>query len=195
MQHSHSKESLVYHDSIEDHIDIEQDPPMISYGSTDINNDPPKRGSGENFYTGGSQSMMSLRRQIYQDLGPKARHAGLREQRMERLASVRSASAASFENENHRPLQKVLGEMIFGKTINVLLLALPFAYLSHYLGWSSSSVFIWNFLAMIPLAALLGDFTEELAAHTNQTIGGLINASFGNAVEVVVSIQVRFCIF
>jgi Ca2+:H+ antiporter len=42
---------------------------------------------------------------------------------------------------------------------------------------------------MIPLAALLGAFTEELAAHTNQTIGGLINATFGNAVEVVVAIQ------
>jgi Ca2+:H+ antiporter len=32
-------------------------------------------------------------------------------------------------------------------------------------------------------------FTEELAAHTNDTIGGLINATFGNAVELVVSIQ------
>jgi calcium/proton exchanger cax len=34
-----------------------------------------------------------------------------------------------------------------------------------------------------------GDFTEEVAAHTNQVIGGLINATFGNAVEVVVAIQ------
>eukprot|EP00559_Dactyliosolen_fragilissimus_P009801 CAMPEP_0184873838 /NCGR_PEP_ID=MMETSP0580-20130426/42060_1 /TAXON_ID=1118495 /ORGANISM="Dactyliosolen fragilissimus" /LENGTH=324 /DNA_ID=CAMNT_0027376777 /DNA_START=505 /DNA_END=1479 /DNA_ORIENTATION=- len=42
---------------------------------------------------------------------------------------------------------------------------------------------------MVPLASLLGDFTEDLAAHTNQVVGGLINASFGNAVEVVVSIQ------
>ena len=42
---------------------------------------------------------------------------------------------------------------------------------------------------MIPLATILGEFTEELALHTNQTIGGLINATFGNAVEVVVAIQ------
>jgi Ca2+:H+ antiporter len=42
---------------------------------------------------------------------------------------------------------------------------------------------------MIPLAAILGDFTEEAALHTNDTIGGLLNATFGNAVEVVVAIQ------
>jgi Ca2+:H+ antiporter len=42
---------------------------------------------------------------------------------------------------------------------------------------------------MIPLASVLGDFTEEVAAHTNEVIGGLVNATFGNAVEVVVAIQ------
>jgi Ca2+:H+ antiporter len=49
-------------------------------------------------------------------------------------------------------------------------------------------VFIMNFLAIIPLAKLLGDATEELALHTNQSIGGLLNASFGNAVEIIISI-------
>ena len=42
---------------------------------------------------------------------------------------------------------------------------------------------------MVPLASMLGVFTEELAAHTNDVIGGLINATFGNAVELVVAIQ------
>jgi Ca2+:H+ antiporter len=42
---------------------------------------------------------------------------------------------------------------------------------------------------MIPLAAILGDFTEEVALHTNQTVGGLVNATFGNAVEIVVAVQ------
>jgi len=49
-------------------------------------------------------------------------------------------------------------------------------------------VFIMNFLAIIPLAKLLGDATEELALHTNQSIGGLLNASFGNAVEIIIGI-------
>ena len=50
-------------------------------------------------------------------------------------------------------------------------------------------VFWLNFLVMIPLASILGDFTEEVALHTNQTIGGLVNATFGNAVEIVVAVQ------
>ena len=43
-------------------------------------------------------------------------------------------------------------------------------------------------LGIIPLAAALGDVTEQLALHTNETIGGLLNASFGNATEVIVCV-------
>lgn len=43
-----------------------------------------------------------------------------------------------------------------------------------------------------PLASILGDFTEEVSAHTNQTLGGLIQATLGNAVEIVVSIQALY---
>ena len=84
---------------------------------------------------------------------------------------------------------KVLWEMLFGNYLNILLLFAPFAVYSHNNNWSPVYVFLLNFAAMIPLAALLGDFTEEVAAHTNQTVGGLVNATFGNAVEVVVAIQ------
>ena len=95
---------------------------------------------------------------------------------------------------SHRQLYEfddvgVLKEMIAGKTINILLLFIPLAVASHHLGWSPVAVFWLNFVAMIPLASLLGDFTEEVAEHTNQVIGGLVNATFGNAVEVVVAIQ------
>lgn len=43
-----------------------------------------------------------------------------------------------------------------------------------------------------PLASILGDFTEEVSAHTNQTLGGLIQATLGNAVEIVVAIQALY---
>ncbi len=46
-----------------------------------------------------------------------------------------------------------------------------------------------NFIAMVPLASMLGVFIEELAAHTNDVMGDLINATFGNAVELAVSTQ------
>jgi len=43
-------------------------------------------------------------------------------------------------------------------------------------------------LAIIPLAKLIGDSTEEIALRTNQTLGGLLNATFGNAVELILGI-------
>lgn len=72
-----------------------------------------------------------------------------------------------------------------GKPISFLLLFFPFALAAYYLSWGPQWVFWLNFLVMIPLASILGDFTEEAALHTNDVVGGLLNASFGNAVEVV----------
>ena len=71
----------------------------------------------------------------------------------------------------------------------MLLVFLPFGWYGANADWSPASIFWLNFLAMIPLAAILGDFTEEIAAHTNQTIGGLVNASFGNLVEVIIALE------
>ena len=80
--------------------------------------------------------------------------------------------------------------MIFGKGwLSYLLLAAPLALWAVHAQWSDTYVFWLSFLVMIPLASILSDFTEEAALHTNDTIGGLLNASFGNAVEVVVAVQ------
>lgn len=50
-------------------------------------------------------------------------------------------------------------------------------------------MFTFNFLAILPLAMILGKATEDIALHTNETIGGLLNATFGNAVELILSIN------
>ncbi|KAK6438187.1 Vacuolar calcium ion transporter [Oleoguttula sp. CCFEE 5521] len=50
------------------------------------------------------------------------------------------------------------------------------------------AVFAVNFFAIVPLAALLSFATEELSVKLGQTLGGLMNATFGNAVELIVSI-------
>lgn len=66
---------------------------------------------------------------------------------------------------------------------------LPFVFLGIYAGhhdWDDSIAFLLNFLAIIPLASLLSFATEELAKSVGQTIGGLINATFGNAIEMIV---------
>ncbi|KZZ97827.1 calcium/proton exchanger [Ascosphaera apis ARSEF 7405] len=72
--------------------------------------------------------------------------------------------------------------------VNVLLVFVPLGIVSGYFGWSATTTFALNFLAIVPLASLLSFATEELAAVMGETLGGLMNATFGNAVELIVSI-------
>lgn len=71
--------------------------------------------------------------------------------------------------------------------VNLLLVSVPLGIIAGALGWDSSAVFVLNFFAIIPLASLLSFATEELAATMGQALGGLMNATFGNAVELIVS--------
>jgi Ca2+:H+ antiporter len=70
--------------------------------------------------------------------------------------------------------------------VNVLLVFVPLGIVAGALEWSAATVFVLNFLAIMPLASLLSFATEELAATMGQTLGGLMNATFGNAVELIV---------
>ena len=79
-------------------------------------------------------------------------------------------------------------ELILSRYLNLLLLLLPFGILANAFNWSPSTVFLLNFFSILPLAQLLGDLTEEVALYTNETIGGLINATLGNATELIISI-------
>lgn len=74
------------------------------------------------------------------------------------------------------------------KYLALLLIFLPLGVCSHLWDWGSAYTFTFNFFAIVPLAWLLGEFTEEIALRTNQTIGGLMNATLGNAVELIISI-------
>jgi Ca2+:H+ antiporter len=73
--------------------------------------------------------------------------------------------------------------------INILLVAAPAGIAINYIdSVDRVAVFVVNFIAIIPLAALLSFATEEVALRTGETLGGLINATFGNAVELIVAI-------
>lgn len=79
--------------------------------------------------------------------------------------------------------------------VNVLLVFVPLGIISGVLEWGAATVFVLNFLAIMPLASLLSFATEELAATMGQTLGGLMNATFGNAVELIVSDVLSTCDF
>lgn len=73
--------------------------------------------------------------------------------------------------------------------INVLIIAAPVGIALNYVpSVSRVVVFVVNFIAIVPLAAMLGFATEEIALRTGETLGGLLNATFGNAVELIVAV-------
>ncbi|KAF5230655.1 hypothetical protein FAUST_9685 [Fusarium austroamericanum] len=72
--------------------------------------------------------------------------------------------------------------------VNFLLVMVPLGIIAGKMGWSSTAVFTINFFAIIPLAAVLSFATEEFSLKLGDTLGGLLNATFGNAVELIVSI-------
>ena len=73
--------------------------------------------------------------------------------------------------------------------MNWLLVFVPAAVALHYLraDWSAA-IFITAALAIIPLAGWLGRATEHLAERTGESIGGLLNATFGNAAELIIAL-------
>ncbi|EGU76222.1 hypothetical protein FOXB_13267, partial [Fusarium oxysporum f. sp. conglutinans Fo5176] len=71
--------------------------------------------------------------------------------------------------------------------VNVLLPFVPLGIIAGMLSWSAAAVFSLNFIAIIPLAAVLSFATEEISIPLGETLGGLLNATFGNAVELISS--------
>jgi Ca2+:H+ antiporter len=61
-------------------------------------------------------------------------------------------------------------------------------YILSFFGASESLLFVLTALGLVPLAALIGKSTEELAYRVGAGAGGLLNASFGNVPELVVGI-------
>jgi Ca2+:H+ antiporter len=74
------------------------------------------------------------------------------------------------------------------KPINILLLMIPFALAASLFEWGEIWVFIFAALAIIPLAGYIGDATEALTVYTGPRIGGLLNATLGNAAELIITI-------
>ncbi len=74
------------------------------------------------------------------------------------------------------------------KPLNYLLLAFPAAVLGGLLHANPTFNFIVACLGLVPLAGLIGESTEALAIVTGPKIGGLLNATLGNAAELIITI-------
>ena len=74
-------------------------------------------------------------------------------------------------------------------SLNWLLVCVPITIGLHYFGGeSATAIFVFACISVIPLAGWMGKATEHLAEKTNEGIGGLLNATFGNAAELIIAI-------
>ena len=69
-----------------------------------------------------------------------------------------------------------------------MLLFTPLALLAAFFHLSPILTFFLSAIAIIPLSKYIGDATQELTAHTNAGFGGFLNATFGNAPELIVGL-------
>ncbi|MDH3252589.1 MAG: calcium/proton exchanger, partial [Ignavibacteria bacterium] len=75
-------------------------------------------------------------------------------------------------------------------SLNWLLITIPAVLLLEFLSPEShSTIFLLSCLAIIPLAGWMGKATEHIAERTGEGIGGLLNATFGNAAELIIALM------
>ena len=75
---------------------------------------------------------------------------------------------------------------LFHSWVNVLLVFVPVGIAVEAAGMSPAIIFAMNAVAIVPLAGLLSHATECVASRLGDTVGALINVTFGNAVELII---------
>lgn len=102
--------------------------------------------------------------------------------------SSSSRFSAFIKAEGEPGWARSLRFLFLSSYFNLFLVFIPLSVVSHHLNWDAGLRFAFSFLAIVPLAKLLGESTEQLSMKLGETLGGLLNASFGNAVEIIVGV-------
>ncbi|GGE26392.1 calcium/proton exchanger [Pullulanibacillus camelliae] len=69
----------------------------------------------------------------------------------------------------------------------LMLIGVPLSIVGHVLKWNDIMMFVFYCVTIISLANYIRRSTESLAAVVGDTVGGLLNATFGNAAEIIIS--------
>lgn len=73
------------------------------------------------------------------------------------------------------------------KILRYLLIFVPISIIAEFLHVPPTAMFVLAALAIIPLAGVMGEATEEIAFYSGPRIGGFLNATFGNATELIIA--------
>ncbi|XP_062226964.1 vacuolar cation/proton exchanger 3 isoform X1 [Phragmites australis] len=101
---------------------------------------------------------------------------------------LRPSMAGSWNSQ--RTVERALKSIrivIFTSKLNLLLTFGPASIILHFTSRRHGLVFLFSMLGITPLAERLGYATEQLAIYTGPTVGGLLNATFGNATEMIIA--------
>src|SRR6266446_5671474 len=93
-------------------------------------------------------------------------------------------------NPPHAPRSPVRPSSVFRiEPLYWLLLALPLAVVLELFHAHPLWTFLASCVAVVPLAGLMGRATENLAETLGAGVGGLLNATFGNAAELIIALM------
>jgi len=98
------------------------------------------------------------------------------------------SEAVSRDSEKHieHQMENLLDSFSpFKNKLNWLLISLPIAVFFNY-QHNLTMAFLFSMIAIMPLAFLMGKGTEEIALRTGEAVGGFLNATFGNAAELII---------
>ncbi|KAL8978168.1 MAG: hypothetical protein Q9205_006187 [Flavoplaca limonia] len=113
---------------------------------------------------------------------------------------IRGETSASIETQSSdkpnifKRFYGVCKAILFASWVNVLLVFVPVAIACEIAHVSPTIIFAMNAVAIIPLAGLLSYATESVAREMGDTVGALMNVTFGNAVELIIFMYVDYCI-
>jgi Ca2+:H+ antiporter len=86
-------------------------------------------------------------------------------------------------------------DIVFSSWINILLVFVPVGIIVNFVKLNPTIIFVMNAIAIIPLASLLSHATESVAKRMGDTVGALMNITFGNAVEMIILSVRRLLIY
>lgn len=103
----------------------------------------------------------------------------------------RDGEAPAAIETNEKPnvgirFYKTFKDILLSSWLNTLLIFVPVGIAVQAAGVNPTVVFAMNSIAIIPLAGLLSHATESVASELGDTIGALMNITFGNAVELII---------
>ncbi|OEL23887.1 Vacuolar cation/proton exchanger 1a [Dichanthelium oligosanthes] len=124
--------------------------------------------------------------------GPHGHSASARTAHNMSASALRKKSDASLVRKVPvaplRPVLANLQEVFLGTKLAVLFPAVPLAIAAQCAHFGQVWVFALSLLGLIPLAERVSFLTEQIAIYTGPTVGGLLNATCGNATELIIAL-------